>query len=117
MNEEYDQHRYLFLVRQRFGEIPELDSFYELSVPSGTTQDHARVMVKLDKDWCKEQITSDTQALSGMQLRQRFNTDMYPSVCLVRTTCEIEREDLNHIIAEKHRLGELMAFLDESAIK
>ena len=117
MSDECDQFRYLFSVRQRFNEVPEVDSFYEIMVPAGITADHAKVMTKLKKDWCKEEISKDTQALHGMQLRLRFNSDMYPNVCLVRTHSAITADDLEHIIQSKYERGEMMDFLEESAIK
>lgn len=115
-NNEYDEHRYLFTVRQQFGKPPKVDSFYQLRVPSGITGDHAAVMKKLNKDWCQSEISEDTQSLNGMQMRLRFNSDMYQKVCLVRTHCEITAEDLDNIIAMKNGEGILIDFLDESAI-
>jgi len=115
MNED-EEHRYLFTVRQQFGETPKVDSFYELKVPSGITGDQAAVMRKLNEGWCKTEINEDTQSLNGMQMRLRFNSDMYPKVCLVRTTCEINAEELDGIIAMKAGENKLIDFLDESAI-
>ena len=111
-----DQHRYLFTVRQQFGEVPAVDTFYKLTVPQGITTEHAKVMTKLNDTWCKKEIASDTQALNGMQLRLRFNADMFPKVCLVRVPGEISLEVLESILQEKHERGTLMDFLDESAI-
>jgi len=116
MSDESDEHRYLFTVRQRFGESPAVDSFYELTVPSGLTGDQAKIMKKLDESWCKKEISNDNSALQGMSMRLRFNSDMYPKVCLVRTTCEITSDELSIIIEGKHNDNELLAFLDESAI-
>lgn len=113
-----DFHRYLFTVRQRFGVEPELDSFYELQVPSGTTSAHAKIMGRLtDYEWQKDAIKSDTSALKGMEMRLRFNSDMYQRVCLVTTVCEIDRETLETIIQAKHKEGILVKFLDENAVK
>ena len=116
-DDETEEHRYLFIVRQQFGEEPIIDSFYKLSMPAGITGDQAQVMTKLNDSWCKKEIAEDTQSLNGMQLRLRFNMDMYQKVCLVRSTTEIAAEDLEHIIQSKHERGTLMSFLDESAIK
>ena len=113
---ESDEHRYLFTVRQQFGQPPAVDAFYELRMPAGITGDQAKVMTKLNKGWCKAEISEDTQSLSGMQLRLRFNSDMYPKVCLVRTYSEITHDDLNSIVQMKNTEGKLMEFLDESAI-
>ena len=112
-----NEHRYLFTVRQQFGETPAVDSFYELQVPAGITGDQAKIMTKLNEKWCRDEIVEDTKALQGMSLRLRFNSDMYPKVCLVRTQCEITSENLDCIIQSKHDRGSLMEFLDESAVK
>jgi len=113
---EKDEHRYLFTVRQQFGQPPAVDSFYELQVPSGITGSQAAIMKKLNEEWCKDEISEDTRTLHSMELRLRFNADMYPKVCLVRTTCDIDREELDGIIIMKNVEGKLMDFLDESAI-
>ena len=117
IEDESTQHRYLFTVRQTFGGVPNVDAFYELKMPSGITGDQARVMTKLNKSWCKKEIQNDTQSLSGMQLRLRFNSDMFQHVCLVRTYSPISADDMDHIIVMKHKENELMEFLEESAIK
>jgi len=117
MSNDANEYRYLFLVRQRFGEVPTVDSFYQLQLPAGLTGDQAKVMTVLNADFCKEELTADTQTLFGMDLRLRANSDMFNSVCLVRTTSEIDADDLDIIIANKHSEGELLDFLDESAIK
>jgi len=114
--DESDQHRYLFTVRQQFGRPPNVDSFYELTVPAGLTSEQAAIMTKLNSEFCKEEISEDTTALSGMQLRLRFNSDMYQKVCLVRTYSELTAEDLDSMLTMKHNEGKLMDFLDESAI-
>ena len=117
IEDESAQCRYLFTVRQTFGKAPAIDSFYELKMPAGITGDQAKVMMKLNKSWCKDEIHNDTRALSGMQLRLRFNSDMFQHVCLVRTYSPISIEDMDHIVAEKHNRDTLMDFLEESAIK
>lgn len=111
-----EEHRYLFTVRQRFDESPIVDAFYELTVPPGVTTAHAEVMVKLNENWCAVEMKADTAALNGMQLRLRFNSDMYNNVCMVRTQSEITAETLNDIIAMKSADGALMEFLNDSAI-
>lgn len=120
INEEYDEddgkHRYLFTVRQAFGQEPRLDTFYELTVPVGLTGDQALLMTKLDGRFCQKEISADTQALQGMGLRLRFNSDAYPDVCLVRTHCEITDEELESILLDKHRNGTLIEFLDDAAV-
>lgn len=112
-----EEYRYLFTVRQQFGEEPNVDSFYELKVPAGITGDQAKVMTKLHPDWCKSEISEDTQTLRGMELRLRFNSDMYQRVCLVYTSSPIDADDLDNIIKSKHREGSLKTFLDEAALK
>lgn len=111
-----EEHRYLFTVRQGFGEKPSVDAFYELKVPAGITVDQAAIMTKLNNKWCREEINEDTSTLNSMQLRLRFNTDMYQKVCLVRTRSEITAEDLDSILEMKVHENTLMKFLDESAI-
>jgi len=108
VTDETDEHRYLFTVRQRFNEVPVVDTFYELRVPSGLTGDQAKIMKKLKEDFIKEEIAEDTSALHGMQMRLRFNS--------VRTVSPITAEDLDEIVAMKHSTKELMDFLNESTI-
>ena len=115
--EARDEHRYIFCVRQAFGETPCLDTFYELQVPSGLTGEQAQIMTKLDARFCKEQIQADTRAFQGMDLRIKFNPSMFQNVCLVRTVCEITADDLEKIVVQKYREGKLLDFLEESAIK
>jgi len=113
---ENDEHRYIFTVRQRFNEVPVCDSFYELQVPVGLTGDQAKIFKKLNENFCKEEISADTTALSGMKMRLRFNQDMFQHVCLVRTKMPITAEDMDVIIMAKHQEKELGEFLDESSI-
>jgi hypothetical protein len=120
MDSDFDEtyeHRYLFTVRQTFGEEPHVDCFYKLRAPAGLTEEQAQIMKKLHKTWMQDEINEDTSSLSGMELRLRFNQDMYQWVCLVRTTCEITAEDLDLIIKQRQRDGKLKEFLDESALK
>lgn len=117
MSEDKDQFRYLFSVRQRFNELPEVDAFYQLRMPAGITGDQARVMTTLNNDWCKSEIAEDTKSFKGMKLRVQCNSDMYQHVCLVRTHSEISAGDLELIIQGKHERGSLMEFLDGAAVK
>lgn len=114
MSEEY---RYLFIVRQEFNEVPAVDSFYELQVPAGLTSDHAKVMTKLNEGFCKNEISQDTSALNGMQLRLRFNQDMFQKVCMVRTATPIDADDLQSVINIKFKRGLLANFLKDSSLK
>ncbi len=113
MNDECT-YRYLFLVRQRWNDIPRVDSFYELKVPANLTGDQLKIMTKLDENFCKEEFPQDTQALNGMLLRLRFNSDMFQNVCLIRSPCPITADDLDIIIKTKHHDKTLDKFLDES---
>lgn len=114
---EETEYRYLFTVRQEFGDEPSVDAFYEMQVPAGITGDHAKVMRRLKENWCDDEIRNDVRSLEGMRMRLRFNSDMYQHVCLVRTTSPITADDLDGIVKAKHTLGELKEFLDESAVK
>jgi len=80
------------------------------------TGDQAKIMKKLKEDFIKEEIAEDTSALHGMQMRLRFNSDMFQHICLVRTVSPITAEDLDEIVAMKHSTKELMDFLNESTI-
>jgi len=51
-----------------------------------------------------------------MQMRLRFNSDMFQHICLVRTVSPITAEDLDQIVEMKHSTKELMTFLKESTI-
>jgi len=114
MNKE--THRYIFLVRQQFGKDPALDSFYKLVSPSGMTGDEIKMMTILKEDWEKESLKADTSAFSGMDLRLRFNSDMFQKVCMVKSTVDLSYDDIDMYIKSKHITGELMEFLEESAI-
>jgi len=116
MDNEEAQYRYLFTVRQEFCCEPEVDTFHMIRVPVGITQEQADIMLKLNEDFCKEEMAADTLALKGMRLRLRFNTNMYQSVCIVNTTIEISTEDLNTILKQKFKDKKLPAFLKESAL-
>ena len=109
-------HRYIFLVRQRFGTVPAVDCFYKLVSPSGLSGNEMKVMSTLKPGWEAESLKADTTAMKGMNLRLRFNTDMYQKICLVRSKSEISAEELDAVIALKHNEGELIPFLEESAI-
>lgn len=115
MADKYE-HRYLFTVRQAFGMEPEVDAFYEVRVPPNITSEQAKLMIKLDERWQKQEISEDTHALHGMQTRIRLNQDMFQKVCLVRTTIPITSEELNLILHQKYSEGILLEFLTESAI-
>ena len=114
--EESEQHRYIFTVRQFFGQDPHVDCFHDLSVPSVLTGDQAQIMKKLSPDWCIDEIRADTQAYNGMDLRLRMNGDFFPHICLVRTNFEITADDLDMILKDKHHDGTLSEFLDESKV-
>ena len=53
------EYRYLFLVRQQFGEEPHVDSFYELQVPPGLTGDQAKIMTMLNPEFCQKEMSAD----------------------------------------------------------
>ena len=114
MNKEL--HRYLFTVRQRFDQDPVVDCFYKLVSPSGLSTDEMRMMTTLKPGWEAESLKADTSALSGMQMRLRFNSDMYQKVCLIRTESEFTADDLSNYLLMKFKDKELTAFLDDAAI-
>ncbi len=116
---ELNHHRYIFLVRHRpfDNEEPRIDSFYELKMPAGITNSQMKMLSKLDERIYKEELAEDTSTYNQFDLRIRFNADMYPHVCLVRTTSPITADDLELIIKMKYRDGTLNDFLAESAIK
>lgn len=112
-----DSFRYLFTVRQRFGEEPEVDTFYKVQIPEGLSGSEADMLATLKPGWCEKEITNDANAVRGMELRLRFNSDMFQSVCMVNTTFELDVDDLDMVIKQKHRDGELKEFLAKSALK
>ena len=124
MNDEEleEEYRYIFLLRNgsgawdRNGNSPTVDSFYQLTVPPGITGDQARVMVRLNPEFCQEEIARDGHAMKGMSLRMRFNQDMYQKVLLVKTTTPITAEDLDKIIEYKYNAGTLTEFLKDASI-
>ena len=113
-----EEHRYLFTVRQRFGEVPVVDTFYEITVPSGISGEQAKVMNTLsDGNFYKDEIKEDSSVMRGMTMRLRFNSDMYPHICLIRSdNYELTAEMLDDVVANKHETGTLMKFLKESEI-
>ena len=117
IEEQVEMHRYLYTVRQRFGQAPELDTFYEVTIPDGVTGEQAKIMNTLsDGKFCTKEIETDNNAMRGISMRLRFNSDMYQSICLVKSECELDAETLEMVIAAKHIEGTLMKFLDDSAI-
>ena len=115
--EDIDElHRYLFIVRLRYGEDPKVDSFYKLVSPSGLTGDQMKVMTTLKPDWEKESLKSDSTTLRSMDLRLRFNQDMYQHVLMVRSQVEMTAEDLEMYLIMKHKDGELIETLKSMEI-
>ncbi len=108
--------RYLFLIRQKFGGDPYVDSFFKVRTPDGLNSEQMKVMTKLKEDFCSDELKADSAAYQGMELRLRFNTDFYQHICLIRSEVEITAEDLDMIVTERHRIGKLTEFLDESKI-
>jgi len=110
--EDIDElYRYLFIVRLRFGEDPIVDSFYKLVSPSGLTGDQMKIMTILKPDWEKESLKSDASTLRSMDLRLRFNQDMYQRVLMVRSEVELTAEDLEMYLIMKHKDGKLLETL------
>lgn len=116
MSSKTEEHRYLFTVRQEFGKTPRVDCFYELTMPSGITSDQAEVMTILKEDWCQEEMANDTHVYRMMQMRLRFNSDCFQSVCMVRSTIPLTDEMLNEHIKVKHNEGELEKFLKAARV-
>jgi hypothetical protein len=110
------EHRYIFLVRLKYGEEPALDSYYELKSPA-MDKDQANIMTTLDPEYFKDEIAEDAQTFSAMTFRIRANMDIFQHVCLIRTTSEVSRDDLQVYLVSKHNTGELLEFLDESAVR
>jgi len=110
--------RYLFTVRQPFNESPHVDCFYKVASPSGMTSEQFKVMSTLKPGWESESLKADTNAMHGMEMRSRFNSDMYSKICLVRTDIGIDltAEMLDDIIESKFKQNILGKFLDESAV-
>ena len=111
-----ETNRYLFLVRQRFGEDPHIDSFYELRSPNNVTIDTVKVMQGLKPDWEMTNIKEDSITMESMALRIRFNTDMFPHVCLVKSSSELTVDDLEMIVVSKFKTNELTDFLKEARV-
>jgi len=112
MSEEY---RYLFTVRHSFDSDPNIDCFYEVKVPDVSGTD-AKVMMGLKSDWMAEELKDDTSALSGMSMRLRVNTDLFQGVCLVRSPCTLDADELENVIIMKYKEGKLTKFLKEASI-
>jgi len=111
-------HRYIFTVRQRFGEVPVVDTWYEVTVPAGISGDDAKIMNTLsDGNFYKKEIKQDSDAMRGMGIRLRMNSDMYPKICLIRSDdYELTAEMLDDVVANKHQTGDLMKFLKDAEI-
>lgn len=110
------EQRYIFLVRQTFGDEPQVDAFYQVqSTDYGEmTPDQVKIMETLGAKY--EIAKSDRRAITGMQMRYRFNQDMFQGICMVRTDGELSRDVLNVFIKGKHATGELKDWLEESKI-
>lgn len=116
MSETEYEHRYIFTVRQQFGEEPRLDSFYKLKIPDGITSSQVDMLRTLHPNWCRKEIEEDSSVYRGMEFRLRFNTDMYQRICLVKTNTELSAGELNTLLKQKHEEGTLREFLDKAAI-
>lgn len=116
MTDETYQFRYAFTVSQDFGQEPALDTFMELKTPDGLSKDHVDIMTGLHRSWMKDEIDHDLRGIYGMEMRLRFNSNMYQRVCIVKTNVPISRDELNRVILARHRIGKLKEFLDEAAI-
>ena len=106
----------MFTVRQRFGAEPILDCFYKVQTPDGMTPDQMKMWSILDPRWEKKNMKADTDAFRGMDLRLRFNSDMFQGVCMVRTEEKLTDTDLEMVIQGKHNTNELMEWLKEAKI-
>ena len=93
-----------------------MDCFYKLVSPSGMSGDEMKMMTVLNPGWESQTIKEDTSALQGMTLRLRFNSDMFQKVCLVRTECELDIDELGMIINSKYKTKELEQFLNEASV-
>jgi len=107
--------RYAFTLRQQFGEEPIVDSFYKLTVPDMDFS-QLRVWNTLNPDFATKEMHKDSQTLHGMGLRLRFNSDMYPKICMVRYDGDLEADDLEMIVRQKHRENELKEWLKDAEI-
>lgn len=116
MEDDYPN-RYLFTVRQQFGEEPNVDTFYKVKIPPGLSGSEADMLQTLKPGWYEKEINEDSRTIQGMELRLRYNSDMYQRVCMVTCEAEIDADMLDTIIKQKHRDGILKEFLDKSAIK
>lgn len=109
--------KYIFTVRQRFGEKPQLDTFYKIELPD----------VFLDPEFIAggeelipshiiKQMREVKANLRVIELRLRFNIDMFPHVCLVSVKdMELSRDMFDAYITNMST-DELMCFLEESKL-
>jgi len=109
------EHRYLFLVRLKFGRDAILDSFYKLVTPSGMTAEQMKMWSTLDPDWNRKNMKADTDVYRNLDLRQRANSDMYDGICLVRSAVDISGDDFELVLRCKEQ-DELLEFLDSSKV-
>lgn len=108
--------RYMFTVRQPFGQEPCLDGFYEVQSPEGMTNSEVEMWRTIVPGWKDEEIKQDSQTYHHLGLRLRFNSDMFQNVCLVKSDIALDREMLEAVVVSKYIDGTLMDFLKKSAI-
>ena len=109
-----EEHRYLFLVRQGFNETPHVDSFYKLTTPNMTVNE-LKMWSALGTSY-DETMRADSHVFTGMELRLRFNTDMYQHICIVRSEVEINVEELDLVLELKQKENKLNEFLENAKI-
>ena len=111
-----DQVRYAFLVRQQFAKEPHIDAFYKLKIPD-MSWGQIKAWNKLSGDAYANEIKQDVDSIRGMEMRYRYNSDMFQGVCLVRLEGDLTVDDLDTIIKMKFRDGELTEFLEEAKVR
>jgi len=116
------EHKYLYTVRQSFGEAPHLDCFYKMQVPKGITSSHIAEMNALMQTednkfpFLEEEIRSDSHTYNNMKLRIQFNGDMFQRICLVKSDSEIDADTFESLLTMYHNDNTLVSYLNKSAV-
>lgn len=107
--------KYIFTVRFNPPKELSIDSWLKVSLPDGV--EAMKVADRLSQAHNKVSIGEKINALiSSIQLRMRFNNDIYQHICMVRVPAgtELGIDEFTHLLQMKESEGTLFDFLEES---
>jgi hypothetical protein len=110
--------RYLFTVRQHALESEvTLDTFFPLTFPvQFMDADIMAAQEELLGNPLKEEMKEVGAYFQTTSMRLRFNGDMYPRICMVKSEVEIDREGLEAILQLHYDRGTIKQFLKDAEV-